>query len=106
MMRLGDGTTESHEKIQEALDDLWPYTGEMFEAIEWEKGSHAGVDVASIKEDWLNKISVIIKKATLQLPDVNAWMQSGGKKGMHTEHLGYILTELQFLQRAYPGCEW
>ena len=106
VLRLGDGTTESYEKIQEALDDLWPYTGEMFEAVDWEKDSHASLDVGSLKEDWLKKVSGIIKKATLPLPDPNAWMQSGGKKGIHTEHLGYILTEMQFLQRAYPGCEW
>ncbi|MEO7316491.1 MAG: 1,2-phenylacetyl-CoA epoxidase subunit PaaC [Ginsengibacter sp.] len=106
VMRLGDGTKESHEKIQEALDDLWPYTGEMFEAVEWEKSSNVGMDVQILKEDWVKKVSGIIEKATLRLPDGNAWMQTGGKKGIHTEHLGYILTELQFLQRAYPGCEW
>ncbi len=109
VMRLGDGTEESHEKIQEALDNLWPYTGEMFQPVEWENelntGS-AGIDVQNIKEDWLKKVSGIIEKAKLQLPDVNAWMQSGGKNGIHTEHLGYILTEMQFLQRAYPGCAW
>ena len=105
VVRLGDGTPESHEKIQAALDDLWPYTGEMFEPVEYEIGN-AGLEVQSLKEDWLNKVSGIIKRATLQLPDVNAWMQSGGKKGIHTEHLGFILTEMQFLQRAYPGCEW
>lgn len=109
VMRLGDGTQESHEKIQEALDDLWPYTGEMFQPADWENelstGS-AGIDIQNVKQDWLKKITGIIEKSTLQLPDVNAWMQSGGKKGIHTEHLGYILTEMQFLQRAYPGCEW
>ena len=106
VIRLGDGTNESHEKIQDALEDLWPYTGEMFEWEEWEKDYNAGMEVQSMKEDWLTKISGIIKRATLHLPDVNAWMQTGGKKGVHTEHLGYILTEMQFLQRAYPGCEW
>ena len=104
--RLGDGTEESHEKIQEALDDLWPYTGEMFETIEWEKNSNAGMEFQSIKEDWLKKVSGIVEKATLQLPQEDTWMQSGGKNGVHTEHLGYILAEMQFLQRAYPGCEW
>ena len=106
VLRLGDGTDESHEKIQDALDDLWPYTGEMFETEEWENENNAGLDVKSLKEDWLKKVSGIIKKATLQLPPEDAWMQTGGKKGVHTEHLGYILAEMQFLQRAYPGCEW
>lgn len=109
VQRLGDGTAESHLKIQEALDDLWPYTGELFVAESWEKDLNEtgiGMDVHSVKEDWLKKVSGIIHLATLPMPDVNAWMQSGGKKGVHTEHLGYILTEMQFLQRAYPGCEW
>ena len=106
VVRLGDGTPESHEKIQEALDDLWPYTGEMFVPVEYEIENNAGLEVQSLKENWLKKVSGVIEKATLQLPDVNAWMQSGGKKGIHTEHLGFILTEMQFLQRAYPGCEW
>lgn len=106
VIRLGDGTVESHEKIQEALDDLWSYIGEMFEPVEYEMGNNAGFEVQSLKEDWLKKVFEILKTATLQMPDVSAWMQSGGKMGIHTEHLGYILTEMQFLQRAYPGCEW
>lgn len=106
VLRLGDGTEESHAKIQDALDDLWPYTGEMFETMDWEERNNAGMNVENLKEDWLKKVSGIIQKATLQLPPENAWMQSGGKKGIHTEHLGYILAEMQFLQRAYPGSEW
>lgn len=109
VLRLGDGTEESHGKIQEALDDLWPYTGELFETVDWEKemnSSNVGTDVQSVKEDWLNKVSGILKKATLQLPPEDTWMQSGGKSGVHTEHLGYILSEMQFLQRAYPRSEW
>ena len=109
ILRLGDGTEESHAKIQEALDDLWPYTGEMFESVDWENkmsSSNIGMDVQSVKEDWLTKVADVIKKATLQLPPEDTWMQSGGKEGIHTEHLGYILAEMQFLQRAYPGSEW
>ncbi len=106
ILRMGDGTEKSHQKIQESLDDLWAYTGEMFAPVEYEKENRAAMDVQSIKEDWLIKVSGMIKKATLELPLEDTWMQSGGKKGIHTEHLGYILTEMQFLQRAYPGSEW
>ncbi|MEO6683459.1 MAG: 1,2-phenylacetyl-CoA epoxidase subunit PaaC [Ginsengibacter sp.] len=107
VLRLGDGTEESHMKIQEALDDLWPYTGEMFEPVDWENGLYSGEKgLQSIQEDWTKKVSEVLKEATLTLPDADTWMQSGGKKGVHKEHLGYILTEMQFLQRAYPGCEW
>ena len=109
VLRLGDGTEESHQKIEEALSDLWPYTGEMFEVVDWEEqmnSSKTGMNVKSVYEDWLRKVSGIIQKATLQVPSKDTWMQSGGKKGVHTEHLGYILAEMQFLQRAYPGSEW
>jgi ring-1,2-phenylacetyl-CoA epoxidase subunit PaaC len=109
VLRLGDGTKESHDKMVDSLEDLWPYTGEMFLPAEWETDLdkvNGGIDFRWIKRDWMEKISGVITKATLHLPDENAWMQSGGKNGIHTEHLGYILTEMQFLQRAYPGCEW
>jgi ring-1,2-phenylacetyl-CoA epoxidase subunit PaaC len=103
VIRLGDGTAESHQRMVQALEALWPFTGELYQ----EPGCHAGwVDYALLKNHWLQKTGSVLQEATLPLPDVNAWMQGGGPEGRHTEHLGYVLAEMQFLQRAYPGCEW
>lgn len=110
VVRLGDGTEESHRRINLAIEEIWPFTGEMFEPAEYEKAceeNQIGVDVREIKNYWQNKVAEIFEKATLSQPqDEKAWMQSGGKNGIHTEQLGFILAEMQFLQRAYPGCEW
>lgn len=109
VIRLGDGTEESHRRMEKSLEELWPYTGEFFEAVDYENEAaemHIGIVVSEIKTDWSDKVKSIIKKATLTLPKEEMWMQSGGKKGIHTEHLGFLLAEMQFLQRAYPGCEW
>ena len=103
VVRLGDGTEESHKRMLKAIDELWRYTGEMFIPADYEKIS--GIDFVLLKNEWLNKINEIFKEATLPVPD-KIFMQTGGKKGIHTEHLGFILTELQFMQRSYPGCEW
>lgn len=108
MIRLGDGTAESHKKIQEALDDMWMYSGECFNAdavdnILLEAG--VGVDLAAVKSKFDTRVSDILKQATLTLP-TEEWMQEGGKQGNHTEHFGFILTELQWMQRAYPNMEW
>jgi ring-1,2-phenylacetyl-CoA epoxidase subunit PaaC len=108
VVRLGDGTEESHRRISEALEDLWPYTGELTVAAAYEQTlAAAGIaaDPASFKNEWLDKVNQVLQEATLSLP-ANNWMQSGGKEGRHTEHLGYILAEMQYLQRTYPGCEW
>lgn len=91
-----------------AIDELWRYTGEMFEAASYELQAASegyGVDVSKLKDEWMNKVKEIFSEATLIVPQ-KVFMQSGGKDGKHTEHLGYILTELQYMQRAYPGCEW
>jgi ring-1,2-phenylacetyl-CoA epoxidase subunit PaaC len=101
VIRMGDGTEESHDRMLKAIDELWRYTGEMFEPAEYE----TIVDVSSLKNNWLEKVKAIFSEATLPVPE-KVFMQSGGKKGTHTEHLGYILTELQYVQRAYPGCKW
>lgn len=100
VIRLGDGTNESHQRMVNALDELWNYTGEFFIPCSYDL-----FDVSLLKEDWNKKVSEIFSEAMLTLPS-NSWMQKGGKEGIHTEHLGYILAEMQFLQRAYPGCEW
>ena len=107
VIRLGDGTEESHQRMIKAIDELWRYTGEMFTPAEYEKTS--GIDFNKIKEDWSQKVEIVFDEASL-IPPLGgggaAFMQTGGKTGKHTEHLGYILTELQYMQRAYPGCEW
>ena len=103
VIRLGDGTNESHSRILKAIDELWRYTGELFIPVAYEK--EAGVDVLLLKNDWSEKVKAVLTEATLPVPE-NIFMQTGGKTGTHTEHLGYILTELQYVQRAYPGCEW
>ncbi len=108
MIRLGDGTETSHRKIQAALDDLWMYTGEMFAADDVDRAMAAagiGADLAALKPRWDERVDEILTEATLQRPE-DGWMQAGGKVGRHTEHLGYLLAEMQFLQRAYPGAKW
>jgi ring-1,2-phenylacetyl-CoA epoxidase subunit PaaC len=108
MIRLGDGTEESHKRMQVAVNDLWMYTGEMMSANETDKAALAagiGTDLSIIKNEWKEKVTTILNEATLQIPK-DSWMQQGGKEGLHTEHLGYILAELQFMQRAYPNMEW
>jgi ring-1,2-phenylacetyl-CoA epoxidase subunit PaaC len=108
VIRLGDGTGESHQRITAALQELWPYTGELTTAAIFETGlaeKGIAVDVNNIKEEWLTNVQEVLDEATLQLPE-NSWMQSGGKHGIHTEHMGYILSEFQYMQRVYPGMEW
>jgi ring-1,2-phenylacetyl-CoA epoxidase subunit PaaC len=108
VIRLGDGTDVSKEKMQQAINFMWPYTGEMFKMSAVEQvllSQGISVDAAALKAAWLEKVNEILQEATLQLPE-NAWMHDGGKDGRHSEHLGYILTELQFMQRTYPNMEW
>lgn len=103
VIRLGDGTTESHTRMEKALDNVWKYTGEMFLPAPFE--TELNIDVASLRYDWSRKINTVLEEATLKTP-AGVFMQEGGKKGLHTEHMGFILADLQYLQRAYPGCEW
>jgi ring-1,2-phenylacetyl-CoA epoxidase subunit PaaC len=108
VIRLGDGTEESHKRMLKAIDELWRYTGELFEVAEYEirtANDGTGVDISKLKESWMIRVKEIFSEATLLIPP-KTFMQTGGKEGKHTEHLGYILTELQYMQRAYPGCEW
>ena len=110
VIRLGDGTEQSNRWIKTALEELWPYTGEMFEPAEYEnlnKEKQAGVAVSEIKKAWQKKVKDVLEEATIAYPpEEKIWMQTGGKNGFHSEHLGFILAEMQFLQRAYPGCDW
>jgi ring-1,2-phenylacetyl-CoA epoxidase subunit PaaC len=103
VIRLGDGTEESHDRMTKAIDELWIYTGEMFSPVPYEK--EWGIDVASLKYEWSGKVKEVFDEATLPVPS-GVWMQEGGKTGTHTEYLGYILSELQYMQRAYPNAEW
>ena len=108
VVRLGDGTEESHRRMQTAVDDLWIFTGEMFAPdAEDERLAAQGIapDPLALREPWLKHVAEVFREGTLTLPS-GAWMQQGGKQGHHTEHLGYILAEMQFLQRAYPGAKW
>ncbi len=108
VIRLGDGTEVSHEKVQNALNDLWMFTGELMEMNDFEKEmvkAGIGVDLEKLKPQWIEKVDDILKRATLTIPE-NDWMQSGGKTGKHTEYLGFILAEMQFLQKTYPGQVW
>ena len=107
-IRLGDGTDESHRRAQQALDDLWPYTGEMFESDEVEReliDAGIAVDRAELRPRWQRTLAPILTEATLSAP-ADEWMHSGGRVGRHTEHLGHMLAEMQFLQRAYPDARW
>ncbi|HNA19622.1 MAG TPA: phenylacetate-CoA oxygenase subunit PaaC [Chitinophagaceae bacterium] len=103
VIRLGDGTEESHQRMENAVAELWRYTGEMFMPAAYEK--ELGIDVASLKYEWSKNVKQVFDEATLSIPS-GVWMQEGGKTGTHTEQLGYILTDLQYMQRAYPNSEW
>jgi ring-1,2-phenylacetyl-CoA epoxidase subunit PaaC len=108
MVRLGDGTDESHARAQAAIDDLWAYTGEMFQIDDSERGlidRGIAVDPASLHAPWLKTISGVVTEATLALPKGD-WMQQGGRRGRHSEHLGHLLSELQSMQRTFPGVVW
>jgi ring-1,2-phenylacetyl-CoA epoxidase subunit PaaC len=103
VIRLGDGTTESHDRIVKASTELWPYTGEFFLPAEYEKA--VNVDVNELKSKWQEKVNEIFTEATLAVPS-SGQMHTGGKTGNHSQHLTDILSELQYLQRAYPNSEW
>jgi len=106
--RLGDGTEESNAKMQEAIDTLWRFTNEIFQLTEVdsemiEKG--IGVDVSKLKDAYYTKVSEVLKEATLEIPE-SKYFTKGGKEGIHSEHMGYILADLQYMQRSYPGMKW
>ena len=108
MVRLGDGTEESHRRAQDAVDDLWAYTGEMFAVDESERAlieRGVAVDPATLHPQWLTTVSDVVGEATLVLPK-SGWMQQGGRSGKHSEHLGHLLSELQSMQRTFPGATW
>jgi ring-1,2-phenylacetyl-CoA epoxidase subunit PaaC len=106
LIRLGDGTAESHRRAQDAVDALWPYTGELFAAADQEMVEAGAVpDPARLRSAWEATVDATLARATLTRP-ADGWMQSGGRTGRHTEHLGHLLAALQFMQRAYPEATW
>lgn len=108
VIRLGDGTEESHRRVQEALNDLWEWTGELFTMDEVDEAMIAagiGVDLNDVKANWDQKVDQILEMGTLQRPKDN-WFQSGGKQGEHSEYLGYVLAEMQHLPRMHPEATW
>lgn len=108
LVRLGDGTEESYERVQASVDNLWRFSGEMFAADEIDETiqqAYAGPNLEAIRAAWANNVAAMLEEATLAKPD-DEWMASGGKQGRHTEHFGYLIAEMQVLQRAHPGASW
>ncbi len=108
MIRMGDGTEESHNRVLNAVNALWEFTGEFFEPASYESfliEEGTLVNLTHLKEEWMNKVGEVLSEATLEVPKAD-WFQSGGKQGIHSEYLGLILTDLQYLQRTYPGLNW
>lgn len=108
VLRLGDGTIESHRRMQAAIDDLWMYAGEMFETDDIDReicARDVGPDPSTLRAPWDSLVLATLEEATLSAPR-SRFAQKGGKRGIHSEHLGFLLADLQFLQRAYPGASW
>lgn len=108
VIRLGDGTEESHNRMLQAIDVLWEFTGELFQVSDFELEAvknNIGVDVSLLKEEWVKKVKDVFDEATLPFPPTSSF-NYGGKQGKHSEHLGHILAEMQYLQRTYPGVTW
>lgn len=108
LVRLGDGTPESHERAQASIDRLWRYTGEMFAADELDRYASEqlqGPNLVEIERRWQAQTAALLQESTLSTPS-SQWMASGGRNGRHTEHFGYLVAEMQYLQRAYPGLSW
>jgi ring-1,2-phenylacetyl-CoA epoxidase subunit PaaC len=108
VIRLGDGTAESHRRAQSAIDDLWPFTGELFHSDDSDQtlvAENVAVDPESLRAGWTQEVSSVLQISTLKLP-ISSWMQKGGRFGHHSEHLGHLLSDLQSLQRSFPGATW
>lgn len=108
LIRLGDGTEESHRRMQNAIDDLWIFTGELFDMDAVDEvllAQGIAVDFNLILPQWRQRLQAVLDEATLTVPETG-WMRRGGKQGVHSEHLGYLLAEMQFLPRAYPDAHW
>lgn len=109
VLRLGDGTEESHERIQNAFDDIWTYSGEFFysdEVDEFLIDEGLATDPNEFKSNWKELVTDTLEEATLGVPDFDQFMVDGSRKGLHTEHLGHLLAEMQHLRRSYPDADW
>jgi len=109
VIRLGDGTGESHDRTAAALEELWPFTGEMFEADAADRALIAAgiaADPAPLRAEWEATVARVLVEATLEMPAPGRWMQQGGRSGRHSEHLGHMLAVMQHLPRSYPGAVW
>jgi len=104
MKRLGDGTEESHARLQKAVNEIWTYTGELFMPASYESALN-WINQDELKNNWDALVTATLKESNITLP-ADQWMQRGGKEGKHSEHLGFILAEMQFLPRAYPNAKW
>lgn len=108
LKRLGDGTKLSHNKVQQAVNDLWVFTDELFLKTSHDAATISaehGVDVSSFKSDYYAEVSSLLKEATLAVPETK-YFQKGGKDGVHSEHMGYLLADMQYMQRTYPNMKW
>jgi ring-1,2-phenylacetyl-CoA epoxidase subunit PaaC len=105
VLRLGDGTEESHRRMQAGLDDLWPYTAEMFASDDLVRRLPVAVDPSDLEDEWLRRITEVIEASTCARPE-SSYQHSGGRDGRHTEHLGFLLAELQHVARSHPGAKW
>jgi len=108
MLRLGDGTEESHSRSQRAVNDLWQFTGELFETDEIDSAlAGAGITQRSesLRNEWMQRTTDLLSNATLTVP-ADSFMQSGGRRGKHTEHLGHMLAEMQIVARSFPEATW
>ncbi|MEY3598927.1 MAG: hypothetical protein RL521_1349 [Bacteroidota bacterium] len=108
VLRMGGGTEVSHDYLQNAINDIWTYTGEMFKMSSQETAAledGVGVDVAALQTDWDRIVSAVMAEANIELPQ-NVWMYTGGKQGSHTESFGFMLAEMQYLQRSFPNSQW
>lgn len=109
VFRLGDGTKESHERVQKAFDDLWTYTDELFYMDKVDErliGQNLAVDLEALRPEWKEHVVEVLEEATLEVPDFDQYMASGGREGFHTEHLGHLLAEMQHLRRSYSDADW
>jgi ring-1,2-phenylacetyl-CoA epoxidase subunit PaaC len=108
MLKLGDGTADSHNRVQNAVNELWRFTGELFEVDDVERDlvtEGIATDRSALREPWRSEVARVLQAATLTVPD-DGFMQRGGREGRHTEHLGLLLAEMQIVARSFPGAEW
>jgi ring-1,2-phenylacetyl-CoA epoxidase subunit PaaC len=108
LIRLGDGTEQSYQHITKSVQEFWRYTGEMLSGDELDDAMNKewnGPDLKLLKDEWQKEVALVLNEATISLPE-DQWMAGGGKQGHHTEHFGYLIAEMQHMQRAYPGARW